>query len=123
MRRTRFFVPVYVPQIRTLFGCFFSMYPRDSLLKPEKDKTVLLSSRNRYCTVHEERQCDSWIIYIQGGQMKSGQILSHIYSKTVLNIIFKFYTLVTEYISCLRSQSQHNGYRFRTSGRGYVDGG
>ncbi len=55
--------------------------------------------------------------------MKSGQILSHIYSKTDLNIIFKFYTLVTKYISCLRSQSQHNGFKFRISGRGYVDGG
>ncbi len=54
--------------------------------------------------------------------MKSGQILSHIYSKKDLNIIFKFYTLVTKYISCLRSQSQHNGYKFRISGRGYVDG-
>jgi hypothetical protein len=63
------------------------------------------------------------LLYIQGGQMKSGQILSHIYSKTNLNIIFKFYTLVTEYISCLRCQSQHNGYKFRISGRGYVDGG
>jgi hypothetical protein len=70
-----------------------------------------------------------WICYsiachlIQGGQMKSGQILSQIYSKTVLNIIFKFYTLVTKYISCLRSQSQHNGYKFWTSGRVYVEGG
>ncbi len=34
--------------------------------------------------------------------MKSGQILSHNNSKTVLNIIFKFFTLVTEYISCLQ---------------------
>jgi hypothetical protein len=41
-------------------------------------------------------------IPIQGGQMKSGQILSHNNSKTVLNIIFKFFTLVTEYISCLQ---------------------
>jgi hypothetical protein len=38
--------------------------------------------------------------HIQGGQMKSGQILSHNNSKTVLNIVFKIYTLVTEYISC-----------------------
>jgi hypothetical protein len=38
--------------------------------------------------------------YVQGGQMKSGQILSRNKSKTVLNIVFKFYTLVTEYISC-----------------------
>ncbi len=39
---------------------------------------------------------------ILGGQMKSGQILSRNISKTVLNIVFKFYTLVTEYISCLQ---------------------
>jgi hypothetical protein len=41
-------------------------------------------------------------LIIQGGQMKSGQILSRNNSKTVLNIIFKFYTLVTEYIGCLQ---------------------
>jgi hypothetical protein len=35
--------------------------------------------------------------------MKSGQILSLNNSKTVLNIVFKFYTLVTEYISCLQT--------------------
>jgi hypothetical protein len=34
--------------------------------------------------------------------MKSGQILSRNNSKTVLNILFKFYTLVTEYIGCLQ---------------------
>jgi hypothetical protein len=34
--------------------------------------------------------------------MKSGQILSRNNSKTVLNIVFKFYTLVTEYIGCLQ---------------------
>jgi hypothetical protein len=39
---------------------------------------------------------------IQDGQMKSGQILSRNNSKTVLNIVFKFYTLVTEYNSCLQ---------------------
>ncbi len=42
------------------------------------------------------------VSYIQGGQMKSGQILSRNNSKTVLNIIFKFFTLVTEYIGCLQ---------------------
>jgi hypothetical protein len=42
------------------------------------------------------------IANVQGGQMKSGQILSRNNSKTVLNIVFKFYTLVTEYISCLQ---------------------
>jgi hypothetical protein len=41
-------------------------------------------------------------IHIQGGQMKSGQILSCNNSKTVLNIVFKFYILVTEYIGCLQ---------------------
>jgi hypothetical protein len=35
--------------------------------------------------------------------MKSGQILSPNNSKMVLNIVFKFYTLVTEYISCLQT--------------------
>ncbi len=45
---------------------------------------------------------DWQIILVQGGQMKSGQILSCNNSKTVLNIVFKFYTLVTEYISCLQ---------------------
>ncbi len=55
--------------------------------------------------------------------MKSGQILSRNNSKTVLNIVFKFYTLVTEYMGCLQRQSQLNGNRFRTSGRGYVDRG
>ncbi len=39
---------------------------------------------------------------IQGGQMKSGQILSCNNSKTVLNIVFKFYILVTGYIGCLQ---------------------
>jgi len=34
--------------------------------------------------------------------MKAGQILSRNNSKTVLNIVFKVYTLVTEYISCLQ---------------------
>ncbi len=57
--------------------------------------------------------------------MKSGQILSSNNSKTVLNIVFKFYTLVTKYCTSgvYRDQSQNNGYRFRTSGRGYVDRG
>jgi hypothetical protein len=41
----------------------------------------------------------------------------------VWNIVFKFYTLVTVYISYYGDQSQHNGYKFWTSGRGYVDGG
>ncbi len=41
-------------------------------------------------------------MYIQGGQMKSGQILSCNNSKTILNIIFKFFKLVTEYIGCLQ---------------------
>jgi hypothetical protein len=40
--------------------------------------------------------------YVQGGQMKSGQILSRNNTKTVLNIVFKFYTLVTEYIGYLQ---------------------
>jgi hypothetical protein len=39
---------------------------------------------------------------VQGGQMKLGQILSRNNSKTVSNIVFKFYTLVTEYIGCLQ---------------------
>ena len=34
--------------------------------------------------------------------MKSGQILNLNNSKTVLNIVFIFCTLVTEYISCLQ---------------------
>ncbi len=34
--------------------------------------------------------------------MESGQILSRNNSQMVLNIGFKFYTLVTEYISCLQ---------------------
>jgi hypothetical protein len=34
--------------------------------------------------------------------MESGQILSGNNSKTVLNIVFKFYTLVTKYIGCLQ---------------------
>jgi hypothetical protein len=42
------------------------------------------------------------LLVVQGGQMKSGQILSRNNSKTVLNIIFKFFTLVTEYIGCLQ---------------------
>ena len=42
----------------------------------------------------------SYIRNIQGGQMKSGQILGRNNSKTVMNIIFKFFTLVTEYIGC-----------------------
>jgi hypothetical protein len=34
--------------------------------------------------------------------MKSGQILRRNNSKTVLNIVFKFYTLVAEYIGFLQ---------------------
>jgi hypothetical protein len=39
---------------------------------------------------------------VQGGQMKSGQILRRNNSKMVLNIVFKFYTLVAEYIGFLQ---------------------
>jgi hypothetical protein len=42
------------------------------------------------------------VVYVQGGQMKSGQILSRNNSKTGLDIVFKFYTLVTEYIGSLQ---------------------
>jgi hypothetical protein len=58
---------------------------------------------------------------VQGGQMKSGQILSRNNSKTVLNIVFKFIHWLLSTLAVYRDQSQHNGYRFRTSGRGYVD--
>jgi hypothetical protein len=40
--------------------------------------------------------------------MKSGQILSRNSSKTVLNIIFKFYTLVTEYLHQLFTETSRS---------------
>jgi hypothetical protein len=58
---------------------------------------------------------------IQGGQMKSGQILSHIISKTVSFSNFIHWLLSTSAV--YGDQWQHNGFKFRTSGRGYVDGG
>ncbi len=53
-----------------------------------------------YCTAASLSRAA--VCKIQGGQMNSGQILSRNNSKTVLNIVFKFYTLVTEYISCFQ---------------------
>jgi hypothetical protein len=60
------------------------------------------SSLTTKCTLHSKIKVKLIFKQVQGGQMKAGQILSRNNSKTVLNIVFKVYTLVTEYISCLQ---------------------